>query len=751
MAIPRSARAHVIGKGGSMIKSLQDSTGARIQMPKLDDSQPADEEEDIDIVIEGNPLGVAMAKKAIESIANERSANVNSKLRTIPAEFYPFISRSASNLEDSHKVRIEMPPHADWVPLSQAVAAGQSPVFVPAGGDNHIALNGDRLAVQAARAEIEQMAQKFRQELAMQQFSLSRGQRDFVVGARGMTPQDFLLKTNCALIMSPNALNDDVTIIGPADSLAAAINFAEERASAVSNSDFSFTYPPTIASNFAQYLKERQEIERMEKVHEAYIVSSVDEDGEITYEILSQSGLNNKRAKDAMKEIFRAHPKERMAPLDVDPFFHAHLRKAIMPEVRQQHGVHIVIPEGSPAGAPVLLVFEGPSSAETGYEVPRSQPTAQEKAAFKQGLSDARARILDIISKQAAIVSTTIDVPKIHHEKLRKFIKDAQANRGEDEIPVRVSAAGTAITFRGPAPAVESLTAKVNDFIEAAIADEKERGFVLPAFDFPQKHANQLIGKGGSHIRELRDKFDVEINVKDGSVELKGPKSKCEACKSHIMSLGRHWADEATFILKIDVAYHKQLVGPQGSIVNRLENKYKVHINFPRQNKPAAADDNSNGDAGSVKGNRRDQAPDEVIIRGPKKGAEEARSEILELVNYVRENGHEERISVQASQIPSLIGSKGAAMDEIREVSGAKVDIPKPEKDQDPNARIEIVIRGTKAQAQKAKKMIDEKRAVYDSTVTKELEVDKKYHRALIGAGGESLLLSHNGIIADGC
>ncbi|KUJ12448.1 uncharacterized protein LY89DRAFT_785807 [Mollisia scopiformis] len=738
VAIPRSARAHIIGKGGSMIKSLQESTGARIQMPKMDD-EPADEDDDIDIVVEGNPMSVLLAKKAIESIANERSANVNTKLRTIPAEFYPFISRSASDLEDSHKVRIEIPPHSQWLPQSSdAATAGQPPVFVPAGGDNHISLNGDRLAVHAARAEIERLAEQLRTELAMRQFSLSRGQRDFVVGNRGMTPQDFLAQTQCALIMPPNASTDEVTIVGPAASLAAGIDFAEERASAVSNSDFSFSLPPVVARNFAQYLKERQEIERMEKAHEAYIVTSVDEDGEITYEILSQSGLNNKRAKDSMKEIFRAHPKERMAPLDVDPFFHAHLRRTISPEVRQQHGVHIVIPDGSPAGAPVLLVFEGPSSAETGYEIPRTLPTAQEKSAFKQGLADARTRILDIISKQAEIISTTIDVPRVHHDKLKKFIKEEQASRAEDEIPVRVSAAGTLVTLRGPAPAVESLAAKVNAFVEAAIADEKERGFVLPAFDFPQKHANQLIGKGGSHIRELRDKFDVEINVNEGQVELKGPKAKAEACKHHIQTLARQWADETTYTLKVDPKFHSELIGAQGALINRLQTKYKVQIHFPRSAKPVR-DDQSSADAASVKGGRRDQAPDEVIVKGPKKGADEAREEILSLLQYYKDNSHEEKISVQASQIPSLIGQRGSGMDEIRQVSGARIDIPKAAKDQDPSARIEISIKGTKAQAQQAKKMIDEKRAVYDSTVVKSVEVDKKHHRALIGAGGSAL------------
>jgi phosphate starvation-inducible protein PhoH len=101
------------------------------------------------------------------------------------------------------------------------------------------------------------------------------------------------------------------------------------------------------------------------------------------------------------------------------------------------------------------------------------------------------------------------------------------------------------VNLRGPAPAVEDLSEKINAWVEQAQRDEKERGNIL-SFDFPQNHANQLIGKGGSNITQLRDKFDVEINVKDGKVELKGPKAKAEAAKAHIAALGRQWADETT-------------------------------------------------------------------------------------------------------------------------------------------------------------------------------------------------------------
>ena len=326
------------------------------------------------------------------------------------------------------------------------------------------------------------------------------------------------------------------------------------------------------------------------------------------------------------------------------------------------------------------------------------------------------------------------------HEKLRRFIKKEQQDRAIDQIPVRVTATGTLVTLRGPEPAVESLAAKVNAFVEQAKEDEKERGFTL-SFDFPQKHANQLIGKSGSNIKDLRERFDVEIKVDDGKVELKGPKAKAEAAKTHISALGRQWADEATYTLKVDPKYHRELIGAGGAQTNRLQTRYKVQIHFPRSAKPLK-DDQSNIDAASEagrRGGRRDQEPDEVVVKGPKKGADEARDEILSLLQYLKDNSNVATVSVQGSQIPSLIGQRGTGMDEIRQSSGARIDIPNARDSSDPTARVEIQIKGTKDQVAKAKKLIEAKRDVFDQTVTKTLEVDKKHHRALIGAGGSAL------------
>src|SRR5205814_4076308 len=132
-----------------------------------------------------------------------------------------------------------------------------------------------------------------------------------------------------------------------------------------------------------------------------------------------------------------------------------------------------------------------------------------------------------------------------------------------------------------------------------------------------KKYANFLIGKRGENIKKLREEFDVEIQVDNGKVEVKGPKAKAEAAKSRIIALGKKLEDETTHILKIKPQYHRDMIGAKGATVNRLQDRYNVRINFPRTS--TLSDDQSVADTASDIGGRKQsrppQAPDEVIIR----------------------------------------------------------------------------------------------------------------------------------------
>ena len=302
--------------------------------------------------------------------------------------------------------------------------------------------------------------------------------------------------------------------------------------------------------------------------------------------------------------------------------------------------------------------------------------------------------------------------------------------------------------LRGPGANVDGLREKILAFIEEAERDELERGYTT-MLDFPSKFNNYLIGKRGSNINELRERFDVDINTNDdGKVVIKGPQAKAEACKDHITSLRKKWEDEATYNLKIDPKFHRDLIGRQGDGVNRLQEKYNVRIQFPRSNN--ISDDQSVADTSSEVGtprhSRPSQAPDEVIIRGPRQGADKARNDLLELYQYYKDNSYTATVSVAQKQIPSLMGRGGAEMDRLRAETNAHIEVPSSQDARDPSGRVEIKIKGQKQAVEAAKAELQKRAKTFDDIVTKTINVDKKHHQALIGGGGKPWL---DGILAE--
>ena len=751
LEVPRWARPHIIGKGGSAIKNLQEKTGARIQVPKDDGHAAADDidndESCIQVVVQGNSLQAAHARNLIYQIMGDRAGQVNVPLKGIPAEFYPFIAASkdslVGNAEQEKGVQIRVPPAQAFSATRPAVpASSERPVFSPA-ADSFIHLAGEREAVRAAREVIEKKAQELHDQLLVELIHIQQGRHQFIIGERGISMAQFFEDTGCTIVI-PNDEDDEVVqVIGYADQVANGVEKTIDLAMNMqcSNIDISRFHrqapggAAAHARNVTRYLQQKRELERLEKDYAVHVNTPFSEAGALPWELYARDGKNAIRAQSEIKALVDGHPPARIATISVDPFYHQYIKKEVSPQVRDSFGVHLVVPEPSEPSAPVLLVYEGSESPATSYQVPRSQPSQKDITEMQKWLQDAQRHILGLMHKQEDVASTSLEVPVKFHTRLQRFIKTEQ-DKNANPIRARVSNSGETVNIRGPASIVESLSVRVREFLEQEKQDEKERGFTLD-FEFPQKFANHLIGKGGSNIRELRDKFDVEIQVNDGKVQLKGPKAKAEAAKTHILALGRQLQDEATHILKVDPKFHRELIGAQGAQINRLQTRYKVLIFFPRNTK-SAKDDDSVGESASDAGKpRRQQAADEVIIRGPKRGADEARDELLSLLQYLKDNSFAATVTVQKKQLPSLIGSGGAVLEQLRQSTGAKIDVPGAKESTEDE--VEIQIKGTKAQVAAAKKVLEEKKAVFDDTVVKTIEVERKYHKALIGTGGATL------------
>lgn len=289
--------------------------------------------------------------------------------------------------------------------------------------------------------------------------------------------------------------------------------------------------------------------------------------------------------------------------------------------------------------------------------------------------------------------------------------------------------------IRGPSKDVDQLNSLVLAFLEQEKKDELERGFTM-SFDYPHKLASHLIGRKGDNIKKLQEEFDVEINYTENKVDLKGPKAKCEAAKAHILSSAKKLEDEATHQIKIPQQYHYELKGTKGSQVIRLQDRYNVRINFPRQAQ-APADDADAATEASFR-NQPSQAPDIVVIKGPRRGADEAREELLNLLQYIVDNSNTATVTVAAKQIPSLIGAGGRELDALRNETKCRIEMPKKE-DVEGSDRVDIKLRGTKKQVEDAKKLLLEKAKSFDNTVTESLQIDQKFYKTIIGPSGATL------------
>jgi len=411
------------------VQSISQRTGARIQLPRADESSMRVEDDDgatIDVTIEGDAVAAEMARLAIEAIINDRTSTVNMPLRDIPAEFYPFIAgphnSRVSALQEGRDLQIRVPQYHTWSdqPPPQVPSSDQRPSFTPQKGEN-IQISGDRLAAQDARAEIERQIQELRQRITLSQIHVPRGQHQFIVGDRGNSLHDFLEETGCAIILPPESDDSEmVTITGPLENLEMGVNKIIDMASSMQSSNVDISRQHMNAPMGAQaharaltkYLLERQAVQQLERLHDAHIVIPSSEDAPMTWELYSRDGKSLFRARSDIMNIVNAHPPTRLTQMDVDPFFHQHIREQSAQQVRVDYGVHLIIPDEVEQTPQLLLVYEGPGDAERDYELPKQRPSPAEVAQFETGLREAQRHILDLISGRQEIIGKGITVPK---------------------------------------------------------------------------------------------------------------------------------------------------------------------------------------------------------------------------------------------------------------------------------------------------------------------------------------------------
>ncbi|KAK6526036.1 hypothetical protein TWF281_011076 [Arthrobotrys megalospora] len=762
--IPVSTRKHIIGPKGATIQGITQRTGCRVQIPQVEETEGVDDpfaedEPMVEISLEGDVDAIRMALHEINQIVGQKTSHVNVKLpfTTFPGQFFPFLAgphnANITKMEEGKDLKIRIPIYHT---SDSSKEFSEPPV--------PIMLSGERSAVQEARAKLEKHAAQLRDEFQSVSINIPKQQHRFLVGDRGKTIGDILLESGCSVVVPPAHIQyNSVLVIGPRDKIGNGVTSVMSKANSMTfdSLDISKAHAVALANDatrqrqhardLARYFRKIKEIQRIENELDVQILLPktdvlYDLNTGVNFEITGKSAENVRKAKTSVINIVNTHPPSRLSYVDIEPLLHRHIIGAKgrnLQKIKDDHSVEVLFADEDDQDSEIVLIYEGSTGTQ-----------AMAEAALASTALQAVTELLQkIASEQADLKTKVLNIPAKYHAKivgpkgttLNAFTGGSDATvkvtvgapklkPGQPALaPAAAAAADDTITIRGPSAEVERVAKKITDFVEETKHNEVLNSYTI-TFEFPQKFQKNLVGKGGSNISKYREELGVQIDLEKDNVTIKGIKANVEEAKVRIQRLGKKLEDETTTSVIVAPEYHRTIIGQGGKFVKRLEEKYSVRIQFPK-----VGQDNSSDLASDAGGNgvQKSQAPNEIVLKGPSKGVKEAKDEILELIKYEQDHGHSVAITVPARVLPHIIGAGGKVINQIRDDSGAKIDLP-PQGSTDAEM-VEVKIKGTKDQIAKAKAAILASTKEVENQVVKMLSVDKKFHRALIGPGGQTL------------
>lgn len=739
MQIPASTRAAIIGPRGSTLRPIIERSGASIQVGKRSDEQhdstaevdktDDDEEELVDVVLEGDEEGVGLAIAEINSIVNSKVREITSKIQGIDVKLLPFVQKDILSYKGDRDVKINI--------------------------TDFVSIFGERAAVLDVRARIENALRGMSVNYGTAYLPLPRVKHKFVDTGR-------VMKETGVSVTPLTSGTETLELFGPKGNLESAKALVKSLTQDIKvlTLDISKAHDKSIshARNITNFFKKTGKLQEIEKSHNVVITVPsfgdlyADNVSSIVFEVTGTDSDKIKEAKKNLVSLVNNYgPGRVMVIEDLDPFFHGTIsRSGILKNIKQEDQVEVVLPHDPKISRQVLLVYDEKNDEDD------FAPGADEIA---RTLANANAKFDEIREKQRNIVSKIISVPQEKHKyiigpggtTLHAITKGSSKSDPLVAVIIGIPKPhlvddvskfdASSIWVRGLKSEVDRIITEINRVVEESDNYEAFSNYTTE-FTFPIEHLNKLIGKQGSNVGKLREEFGVKIEVDEsGNGTIKGFKKNAEQAKTKIVAMGERLADEATVRLKIAAEYHPTLIGQGGKFVRRLKDKYDVLIRFP---KTSLADGEEDPDQ---------LKKDEVLIRGPSKGVSKTKEEMLDLVKYEVEHSHTETIMVPANALPRIIGRQGEYINEIKDETNTRINVldenisPSLSKDEKAKLQVGIELVGTKNGVKSAASRIQDIVKEFKDIVEESIDVDPKYHALIIGSGGQT----RRDIIAKAC
>ncbi|OJA13068.1 hypothetical protein AZE42_01903 [Rhizopogon vesiculosus] len=735
-----STIAAIIGPKGATLTKVREATGVKVDIPRKDSTPnghasgtatplAGDEEEEVmvPVTITGPHPYALEAQAMLKEIIASRTSTITQKVRDIPGHILRFVMNCRPYfIEVAQGLEI-------YLALNQA--------------DREITVSGDREAVIRVVETIKASIEAFGTILTSFKISLPKRQHRLLVGK---AVDEIMDQCKCLVVpASPDEPSDEVTVWGKADDLPTGLGIVMTKANSQYIHEFPLPGPTALSKQLLTYMTRIDYEKTLANDHpDASIFTpspaTIAHASVLNIDIVGEKSVVDGVVKQISELIGKLIGATKEIPIDW--LVHHVIQGKNAKKLKQFHEVHnvqVFFPPESAEQSQILLVYD-PFS-------PSASPSPVEKG---KHLEDVSQELLKMAKEAADVKSQTIQVEKRWHEAVvGKGGTTLNAIIGEDTtLSIKVGAqVGDAsdedvILVRGVSVDVDRAVKEILQVIEDAKNDAIVSSYSTE-FDIDREYVGRVVGAQGSGLNRHRDALGVKIDVSDeadekekevgkrrkvvvhqkSKIKITGRKENVEEAKKRILAQVERLADETSEVLKIPNQYHATLIGQGGKYAIRLEEAYSVKITFPRSS------------AENWEGKTREQLKaDEVLIKGGKKGVASAKSELLEALEFEKENNKILKFDVPTRSVARILGKGGVSINEIKDDTGAqKIDV---DKSNDGNSSVtQITVHGTKEAIDAAKSAILAIADQVGEETTASLFIETKFHRAIIGAGGQGL------------
>ncbi|KZT71001.1 hypothetical protein DAEQUDRAFT_707779 [Daedalea quercina L-15889] len=742
---PASTIPTIIGPKGATLKKIRDQTGVKVDIPRRESlpapngngtahpasgvtspAPPGDDEEEEEITVPitiTGPLPLAQEAEASfkEIIAAKRSW-ATQRVRDIPANILPFVI-----------------PHRES--FEKAAQGGDVQLLLNAGA-REITVSGEREAVGRVIDSIRSAIDFYKAEVTQIKLSLPKRQHRLLTGNGA---EEIMATAKCSVVVpSPDEPSDELIIWGRPTDLGNGVQAVMQKANSAYIHEFPLPGPQPVTRQILTYVTHVGYAQTLSEQNPGCSVYTPALSALEKSTVLNVEMVGEKSAVDSAVSMFSAligklfgATKEVQIDWLVHRIINSPKNAKKIRAFHEAHNVLVLFPLESEEQSSVLLVYD-PTS-------PSASPSPVEKA---KNLEDVEKELLKMAKDAADVKTQMVSVEKKWHDAVvGRNGTTLNAIIGEDKtLSIKVGAeAGDASTedvilVRGVSADVDRAVKEILKIVEDAKNDAVVNSYSTE-FDISREYVGRIVGAQGAGVNKLRDTLGVKIDFTDYSdekeqvvskkkkvihqsshVKITGRKENVEEAKKRILAQVDRLADETQEVLKIPHQYHSGLIGQSGKYVIRLEEKYGVKVIFPRE---------ENGEART----REQLKPDEVLVKGGRKGVAGAKAEMLDAVEFEKESNNVITFTIPARAVARVLGRAGATINEIKDTTGAQIDVDKAGDDKVAN----ITVRGTKAAIADATAAILAISDQVTEETTDVVQIESKFHRTIIGAGGQGL------------